>query len=302
MKSILKSIIDEYKYFTSKNWALREVGVFWDSVSDYDDINEKTYTYFRRFTDGFKVSTIPDNSYVLEVMPRTGNGALYFYEKGKISKVVGADVSQFQADIFMKNMGQEGIDFKSVMLKDYSFPFEDGEFEAVLSFETVEHMGQPKKFIAEIGRVDRAQIDQYYKALNCRRILDEQYLLIDGDYAFDPAHTWFQDLYAPRSDARYVTLQYFSSVLAPSNVTAYRTANNNFLYGEGNDGNTPPGEEPMGAIGCIDELFNNGIEKVHFTSIPTCVTARAFAVPVAPVLDHYCMPELGKITVPEELL
>jgi len=150
---LLQRIKDEYYYYTCKKWPIGDVGKFWDSVTDYDDINEKTYTYYRRFLDGYNVSTIPDNSYVLEVTPRTGNGTLYFHKKGKIKKAVGADVSKFQIDIYKKNLSRSGIDFESVVLNDYTFPFADNSFDAVLSFETVEHMGYPDVFISEIGRV-----------------------------------------------------------------------------------------------------------------------------------------------------
>lgn len=143
----------EYRYFTCRRWPIQDVGRFWDSVSDYDDINENTYSYYRRFTDGFGISTIPDSSYVLEVTPRTGNGTLFFWRQGKIARAVGADVSRFQIDIYKRNLDAAGVDYESVVLDDYTFPFDDNQFDAVLSFETVEHMGEPAVFISEIGRV-----------------------------------------------------------------------------------------------------------------------------------------------------
>ncbi len=150
---LLRRIFDEYKYYTVKNWPVKDVGFFWDCVTDYDDINENTYTYFRRFIDSFKINTIPNESYILEVTPRTGNGTVYYHKKGKIKKTIGADVSQFQSEIYKRNMENNGIDFESVILNDYIFPFPDNEFDAVLSFETVEHMGKPDIFISEISRV-----------------------------------------------------------------------------------------------------------------------------------------------------
>lgn len=152
-KGIWNRIKMEYLYFVSKDWPISDVGQFWDAVADYDDINEKTYSYFRRFTDGFNISTIPDNSYVLEVTPRTGNGALFYHKRNKIAKVALADVSQFQMDICHKNLTENNVPFESVKLESYHFPFEDGQFDAVLSFETVEHMGDPITFVKEIGRV-----------------------------------------------------------------------------------------------------------------------------------------------------
>ena len=36
-------------YYT-KRPSLKEVGDFWDTVEDYDKINDKFYTYMERFT------------------------------------------------------------------------------------------------------------------------------------------------------------------------------------------------------------------------------------------------------------
>ena len=160
----------EFEYYTVRDWPITDVGKFWDSVTDYDDINENTYSYFRRFVDAYHISTIKDDSYVLDVTPRTGNGTLYFHQKGKIAKAVGADVSDFQIEIYKKNLDENNINYTSVVLTDYTFPFPDNEFDAVLSFETVEHMGKPEKFISEIGRVVKEEGEVL---LTCPNILWE---------------------------------------------------------------------------------------------------------------------------------
>ena len=49
-KEEINYIVDSH--IKNRDWTLQEVGQFWDSVADYDDINEQTYSYFRRFVDG----------------------------------------------------------------------------------------------------------------------------------------------------------------------------------------------------------------------------------------------------------
>ena len=50
-----------------KNWTLEEVGKHWDETEDYDDINKSTYSYFRRFTDSFKMASVKEGDLLLDV-------------------------------------------------------------------------------------------------------------------------------------------------------------------------------------------------------------------------------------------
>ena len=103
-----------------------------------------------------------------------------------------------------------------------------------LMFEEKKNIEGNAEIIAEINRIDRAQMDQYYKALNCRRILEEEYLLLEGDYAFNPDHTWMRDLIAPTSVPRMVTLKYMDQVLSKAKVGAYFDKNKVFFIRWGN--------------------------------------------------------------------
>jgi len=69
----LKRLIKEYRYLTCKNWSLQEVGHFWDSVTDYDDINESTYSYYRRFTNSRELArnVVKKNMTMLDIQART---------------------------------------------------------------------------------------------------------------------------------------------------------------------------------------------------------------------------------------
>ena len=97
MMGFLNRVYQEWCYLygshiSNRTWTLKEVGEFWDGVADYDDINEQTYSYFRRFTDGYKLCNIKNDSYILDICARTGNGTKFFHKKGKVKKAICADV------------------------------------------------------------------------------------------------------------------------------------------------------------------------------------------------------------------
>ena len=49
LKKIILRAKLEWQYYTKRPWSLEEVGKFWDTVEEYDKINDKLYTYKERF-------------------------------------------------------------------------------------------------------------------------------------------------------------------------------------------------------------------------------------------------------------
>ncbi len=89
----------ELAHWRRREWNFAGVGAHWDATEDYDDINAETYSYFRRFVDGLRLSNLPDGAHVLDICARTGNGTLYFHQHGKVGSAVCADVSAKMGDI-----------------------------------------------------------------------------------------------------------------------------------------------------------------------------------------------------------
>ena len=146
----------EIEHWRRKTWTFADVGAHWDATEDYDDINEGTYSYFRRFVDGLRLSDLPPGGRILDICSRTGNGTTYFYEHGKVGSAVCADVSVKMGEICRQRLKEAGLqEFTWVQLSDYTLPFEDAAFDAVLCFETVEHFSEPERMVAELGRVTR---------------------------------------------------------------------------------------------------------------------------------------------------
>ena len=157
MKKILfdfrQRLADEIKYIFSSNWTFKDVGEHWNRTMCYDDINEKTYTYFRRFVDAHDLFNLPDKKKVLDICSRTGNGSVYFWQKGKIEEVVCADVAGKMEKICCDNLSKYKINFKTRHFESYPLPFENNEFETILSFETIEHLPDPKIYLKELYRI-----------------------------------------------------------------------------------------------------------------------------------------------------
>lgn len=154
--NIWSRITDEIGHWRRSDWSFADVGKHWDSTEDYDEQNSKTVSYFRRFVDGLRMSNIPNESRILDICARTGNGTLYFSENGKVGSAVCAEVSQQFREIGSKRLTEAGVENVSwIEFTEYALPFDDNEFDAVLCFETTEHFSQPERLVAELGRVSK---------------------------------------------------------------------------------------------------------------------------------------------------
>lgn len=152
---IIKRAALEYKYFTSKEWSLKEVSEFWDSVIDYDEINETTYSYYRRFTNSWCLAKdlIKDNMIMLDIQSRSGKGTEFWFQKGAIKKSYLIDFSDFLLDISKERLKDSNCDYELIKILDYNLPFDDDFFDFVVTYETIEHIGNVNIFIKELSRV-----------------------------------------------------------------------------------------------------------------------------------------------------
>lgn len=137
-------------------WTLAEVGRHWDHTDEYDDVNLKTYSYGRRFVDGFRLAAgrIPEGAEVLDVSCRTGKGSLYFGSRKRM-RLTGLAPSPLQVGTAGRRLKEGGIPFTAFEWTGMRLPFPDGSFDFVLSFETIEHVFQYEDFIGELSRVLR---------------------------------------------------------------------------------------------------------------------------------------------------
>jgi len=72
---------------------------------------------------------------------------------GRIRKSVCADVSKNMLKACTERLRHNNVDVTPVHVRSLPLPFPDDEFDAVLAFETIEHMPAPEAFLAELARV-----------------------------------------------------------------------------------------------------------------------------------------------------
>lgn len=162
-KGILGRIVEEIEHWLRSDWSLADTAAHYDDLAaDYDEINESTDAHFRRFIDAMRLAHLPNadrfgqGTHVLEIFARTGEGMAYFYQQGKVGSGVCVDVSRKMGEICKQRLQEVGLqDFRWVQMRDYSLPFDNDEFDVVFFLETVEHVSQPGRLVAELGRVTR---------------------------------------------------------------------------------------------------------------------------------------------------
>jgi len=156
LRGIFKRTKEEYNYYFKRPWSLEDVGKFWDTVTDYDDVNETLYTYFRRFTNSEKLASdflVKEKYKMLDIQARSGKGTLFWYEKGKVSEATCCDFSDFLTRLAQERLENISVPLKTVKVLHFPLPFEDKKFDFVCSYETIEHVFEYQTFVNELARV-----------------------------------------------------------------------------------------------------------------------------------------------------
>ena len=158
MKNFYKRLKSEIKYLKTKNWTLKEVGDFWDSIDDYDEINSKVYPYRERFINSKKLfqdlklkNFIPKNC--LDIQTRTGNGTIFWNE---FFPNLNFSIADFSANFLKKskkNLDEKNIFSNQYLIEKFPLPFDDKKFDLVLCYETIEHISNYKDFFSELERI-----------------------------------------------------------------------------------------------------------------------------------------------------
>ncbi|MFW6326676.1 MAG: class I SAM-dependent methyltransferase [Bacteroidota bacterium] len=173
LKGVFKRLREEYHYYTKRPWSLSEVGAFWDTVEDYDEVNEQLYTYYRRFTNSYQLIRPylrKDKYNYLDIQARSGKGSLFWHQKGKLEKAVCVDFSEYLASLADHRLQHTGLSYQSLLVTDLPLPFEDKSFDFVGFYETIEHVYDYKSFTKELSRV---LADDGLMILTCPNVLWE---------------------------------------------------------------------------------------------------------------------------------
>ena len=91
---------------------------------------------------------------VLDFACGEGYGSYLLKEAGA-AHVVGADVSEESIAKADKMFGRDGLEFKQLDAAKIGETFRDGEFDVVISVETIEHLKDPEAFLSELKRITK---------------------------------------------------------------------------------------------------------------------------------------------------
>lgn len=139
--------------FNHKNkWADREVEQHWDRVASIyiEENNKVKNAHDQRFTESLIPLQIEEGHRILNISSRDAEANDYILKIAADIKVVNAEISQGLMDEAQKIRPY----ILQKKLENYStLPFEDKQFDRILTLETLEHVADPISFLNELHRV-----------------------------------------------------------------------------------------------------------------------------------------------------
>lgn len=117
------------------------------------DGHHQTLTYGEHLSRYLAVKDIVSGKTVLDVASGTGYGAKIIAQYAK--KVHGVDYNHEAIDYSKKHFSAGNIEYQ--VGDALEIPLPDNSVDVVISFETIEHLSDPKRFIEEVKRVLKSE-------------------------------------------------------------------------------------------------------------------------------------------------
>lgn len=142
------------------SFTIDQVAQHWNHTAQtgYEEFNAKTVSYSRRFTDAIEMIErspglrIPEGGRLIDVGCGTGNGLIIFHKRFGVS-AVGVDVSSGMLDLARAKIERCDLPIELHLMDGETLPFDDGSFDAGVSFEVLEHTPHPARLLSELARV-----------------------------------------------------------------------------------------------------------------------------------------------------
>ena len=137
--------------YEPNRFTIDEVRAFWDSIADryVHEGQSLAATHFQRFERAFAHFHPRDGMRALNIWSRNGEAIDYFRSRAPQVELVNAEVSPRLIEHARARYPQETFLQTDLAL----LPFADGEFDFILSLETLEHAPDPLRFLRELARV-----------------------------------------------------------------------------------------------------------------------------------------------------
>jgi len=168
------------------NWKDSDVEAHWDSVASVyvEENNRVKDTHNQRFGESVQYLQLENEQSVLNISSRDGEATDHILSHSPRCRVVNAEISSrlmAVASEIRPHAHQKKISTYS------SLPFSRGEFDRILTLETLEHVEDPVLFLKELHRVST---DDAIMVLSCPPATSELpyqvYSLIFGGHGEGP--------------------------------------------------------------------------------------------------------------------
>jgi SAM-dependent methyltransferase len=103
------------------------------------------------FAYEFAAKELPDNCRVLELGAGEGYGTFELSQSGKVREITGLDIDPHSIDRAAKKYKSDKLSYK--VYDGNRIPYDDNAFDAVISFQVIEHIRDDRNTITEIHRV-----------------------------------------------------------------------------------------------------------------------------------------------------
>ncbi len=136
-----------------KTWTFADVAAHWDATPDYDAINAGIDSYLRRFKDSEPLFSIPENASVLDIDCRTCVGTAYFLKRHPRARFTCLAMAGSFVTRGRERLAREGVAADVRQVTGLPLDLPDAAFDVALSYETLEHVPDPRTFVSELARV-----------------------------------------------------------------------------------------------------------------------------------------------------
>lgn len=114
------------------------------------EFNKEDIIYLEHITRYFFAEQFVKNKVVLDAACGSGYGT-YCLSKSGAKKVIGVDISKETINYAKSKYAAKRIEF--IVGNVENLPFKDGNFDVIVSMETIEHLQYPDKFLKEAKRL-----------------------------------------------------------------------------------------------------------------------------------------------------
>ncbi|MBG09337.1 MAG: hypothetical protein CME68_11300 [Halobacteriovoraceae bacterium] len=212
--------------------------------------------------------------------------------KDKLASLLPTDIESFKKTVQDSILTMQDANTGIITSMEIVPWIENTDFQQYLKLEKEQERLKYKEkktlmanseIIAEIDRIDRGQMDNYYKMRNCQNAMLDQFPTKEQDpeRGYDYSKTFIKDLAEPGNEKKEKTLAELKEIVSDDAQKGILDTNDAFIEK---------------ATQCVDLIHENGIERTHYRQHPACLEVKKEVVLPYLVLDHFCMPEFSRMT------